>query len=72
MKQMAGQFGFGGRSATRKQAKSRKGKKVQGAGRARPALPPGWGVPDLSSCRRACASCRRGSTSCRRGSTSAS
>ena len=29
MKQMAGQFGFGGRSATRRQAKGRKGKKQQ-------------------------------------------
>ncbi len=54
MKQMAGQFGFGGgaRSATRKQAKARKGKK--GTGR-RPTPPragaqPGGmrGVPDLS------------------------
>jgi len=33
MKQMAGQFGFGGRSATRRQAKSRKGKKQQQKGR---------------------------------------
>jgi len=54
MKTMAGQFGFGGgsRSATRKQAKGRKGKK--GAAR-RPtaprtgALPGGTrGMPDLS------------------------
>jgi signal recognition particle subunit SRP54 len=54
MKQMAGQFGFGGgaRSATRKQAKGRKGKK----GKARPArgpvrggMPPALGgMPDLS------------------------
>ena len=51
MKQMAGQFGFGGgRSATRKQAKSRKGKKVRGRGPTPPrALPAGMGgVPDLS------------------------
>ncbi len=33
MKQMAGQFGFGARSATRRQAKSRKGKKQQQKGR---------------------------------------
>jgi signal recognition particle subunit SRP54 len=55
MKQMAGQFGFGGggRSATRKQAKSRKGKKgakrPTGRGPARGALPAGFGgMPDLS------------------------
>ena len=58
MKQMAGQFGFGGaavRSATRKQAKGRKGKKgAKGRpgprGPARPgALPAGFGgMPDLS------------------------
>jgi signal recognition particle subunit SRP54 len=36
MKQMAGQFGFGGRSATRRQAKSRKGKKPQKARGPRP------------------------------------
>jgi signal recognition particle subunit SRP54 len=53
MKQMAGQFGFGARSATRKQAKGRKGKKGKGRGptptRAG-ALPAGFGggVPDLS------------------------
>ena len=55
MKQMAGQFGLGGsRSATRKQAKGRKGKKKGGRGptpaRAG-ALPAGFGgaaVPDLS------------------------
>jgi signal recognition particle subunit SRP54 len=57
MKQMAGQFGFGaGRSATRKQAKSRKGKK--GNTRGRPGrgpvrgggLPAGFGgMPDLSA-----------------------
>ena len=55
MKQMAGQFGFGSRSATKKQAKSRKGKKgAKGKGRgpspARAgALPGGFGgAPDLS------------------------
>jgi signal recognition particle subunit SRP54 len=53
MKQMAGQFGFGGgRSATRKQAKGRKGKKGKGRGPStpRPALPAGFGgaAPDLS------------------------
>jgi signal recognition particle subunit SRP54 len=52
MKQMAGQFGFGGRSATKKQNKGRKGKKGKPRGRA-PAraagLPPGaGGMPDLS------------------------
>ena len=54
MKQMAGQFGIGGRqqSATKKQAKARKGKKVKGRGptpaRAG-ALPAGPGAtPDLS------------------------
>ena len=50
MKQMAGQFGFGGgtRSATKKLAKGRKGKK--GKGRPTPArgLPAGMGMPDLS------------------------
>jgi signal recognition particle subunit SRP54 len=55
MKQMAGQFGFGTRSATKKQAKGRKGKKGKPKGRgptpARAAgLPPGLGagMPDLS------------------------
>jgi signal recognition particle subunit SRP54 len=52
MKQMAGQFGFGTRSATRKQAKSRKGKKgaKNKGGRPGPArtLPAGMGMPDLS------------------------
>jgi signal recognition particle subunit SRP54 len=55
MKQMAGQFGFGSRSATKKQAKSRKGKKggkAKGRGPATPragALPGGMGgMPDLS------------------------
>jgi signal recognition particle subunit SRP54 len=55
MKQMAGQFGFGSRSATKKQAKGRKGKKGKAKGRgptsARAAgLPPGLGagMPDLS------------------------
>ena len=56
MKQMAGQFGFGGgRSATRRQAKPRKGKKGKGApdpgprrrhGRGMPGGMPG--MPDLS------------------------
>jgi signal recognition particle subunit SRP54 len=59
MKTMAGQFGFGGgRSATRKQAKGRKGKKAPkgraGRGPNRGALPAGLGgglpggMPDLS------------------------
>ncbi|MHA6621272.1 signal recognition particle protein [Pseudonocardia sp. DLS-67] len=55
MKQMAGQFGFGGRSATKKQNKGRKGKKGKPKGRgptpARAAgLPggPAGGMPDLS------------------------
>jgi signal recognition particle subunit SRP54 len=53
MKQMAGQFGLGGgRSATKKLAKPRKGKKGgkargRGPSPAR-ALPPGGGMPDLS------------------------
>ena len=50
MKQMAGQFGFGGggRSATRKQAKPRKGKKQQ-KGRPTPSRArAGTGMPDLS------------------------
>jgi signal recognition particle subunit SRP54 len=55
MKQMAGQFGFGSRSATKKQAKGRKGKKG-GKGKGRgpsparaDALPAGLGgAPDLS------------------------
>jgi signal recognition particle subunit SRP54 len=52
MKQMAGQFGFGGgRSATRKQAKPRKGKKGKSRGRgptpARGGAMPA-GMPDLS------------------------
>ncbi|HVH21116.1 MAG TPA: signal recognition particle protein, partial [Pseudonocardia sp.] len=52
MKQMAGQFGLGGgRSATRRQAKSRRGKKAKG-GRPTPArggmLPGGQRMPDLS------------------------
>jgi signal recognition particle subunit SRP54 len=55
MKAMAGQFGFGGgRSATRKQAKPRKGKKNQKGGRRGPtpragAAPLGAGMPDLSN-----------------------
>jgi len=52
MKQMAGQFGFGGRSATKKQNKGRKGKKSKGKGRPTtprsPAGLPGGGMPDLS------------------------
>ncbi|WP_219417853.1 signal recognition particle protein [Pseudonocardia nigra] len=57
MKQMAGQFGFGSRSATKKQAKSRKGKKGGKAKGRGPtptragAQPPGFGgggMPDLS------------------------
>jgi signal recognition particle subunit SRP54 len=53
MKQMAGQFGFGSRSATRKQAKGRKGKKGKGRGPSPAragALPAGLGgaAPDLS------------------------
>jgi signal recognition particle subunit SRP54 len=55
MKQMAGQFGFGSRSATKKQAKSRRGKKGQPKGRGPTpgragGLPPGLaaGMPDLS------------------------
>ncbi len=47
MKQMAGQFGFGSRSATRRQAKSRKGKKPQKARGGRPA-PARAGLPDLT------------------------
>jgi signal recognition particle subunit SRP54 len=52
MKQMAGQFGFGSRSATKKQAKGRKGKKSKGKSRPTPprapAGLPGGGMPDLS------------------------
>jgi signal recognition particle subunit SRP54 len=52
MKQMAGQFGFGSRSATKKQAKGRKGKKSKGKGRPTPprapAGLPGGGMPDVS------------------------
>jgi signal recognition particle subunit SRP54 len=53
MKQMAGQFGFGSRSATKKQAKGRKGKKSKGKSRPTPprapaGLPGGGGMPDLS------------------------
>jgi signal recognition particle subunit SRP54 len=55
MKQMAGQFGFGSRSATKKLAKSRKGKKgkAKGRGPTQPraaGMPPGFGggMPDLS------------------------
>jgi signal recognition particle subunit SRP54 len=51
MKQMAGQFGFGSRSATKRLAKSRKGKKgAKGRPAARqggPARSPA-GMPDLS------------------------
>ncbi len=45
MKQMAGQFGFGSRSATRRQAKSRKGKKPQ---KARGGRPGPTRMPDLT------------------------
>jgi signal recognition particle subunit SRP54 len=53
MKQMAGQFGYGSRSATKKQAKSRRGKKGKPKGRGPApragALPgAGAGMPDLS------------------------
>ncbi len=53
MKQMAGQFGFGSRSATKKQNKGRKGKKGKVKGRGptpgRAGLPfGGGGMPDLS------------------------
>src|SRR5687767_1309757 len=54
MKQMAGQFGFGSRSATKKQNKGRKGKKGKARGRGptptRAAGLPfgGGGMPDLS------------------------
>ncbi|MGH3628246.1 MAG: signal recognition particle protein, partial [Sciscionella sp.] len=50
MKQMAGQFGFGGgsRSATKKLAKSRKGKKGKGRPTPSRTLPAGAGMPDLS------------------------
>jgi signal recognition particle subunit SRP54 len=53
MKQMAGQFGFGSRSATKKQNKGRKGKKGKAKGRGptpgRAGLPfGGGGMPDLS------------------------
>jgi signal recognition particle subunit SRP54 len=49
MKQMAGQFGLGGgRSATRKQAKQRKGKKGKGRPTSSRAMPAGAGMPDLS------------------------
>jgi signal recognition particle subunit SRP54 len=54
MKQMAGQFGFGSRSATKKQNKGRKGKKGKAKGRGptpgRAAGLPfgGGGMPDLS------------------------
>jgi signal recognition particle subunit SRP54 len=48
MKQMAGQFGFGSRSATRKQAKSRKGKKPQQKARGGRPQPARAGMPDLT------------------------
>jgi signal recognition particle subunit SRP54 len=50
MKQMAGQFGFGSRSATKRLAKTRKGKKgAKGkATRPGPARMPA-GMPDLSA-----------------------
>ena len=69
MKQMAGQFGFGGRSATRRQAKGRKGKKQQQRGRGpRPAARAHAG--SVAGSRRRCSSCRRASTSCPPTSTS--
>ena len=46
MKQMAGQFGFGSRSATRRQAKGRKGKKQQQRGRG--PRPTAARMPDMS------------------------
>jgi signal recognition particle subunit SRP54 len=54
MKQMAGQFGFGSRSATRKQAKSRRGKKGKSSGRGPTPSRAGamgalGGMPDLSA-----------------------
>jgi len=52
MKQMAGQFGFGSRSATKRQAKSRRGKKgKRGPTQPKPraGLPAGMGMPDLSA-----------------------
>ena len=64
MKQMAGQFGFGSRSATRRQAKARKGKKQQQTG-ARAAVPRPPACRTCPGSRRRCSSCRRGSTSCR-------
>jgi signal recognition particle subunit SRP54 len=53
MKQMAGQFGFGSRSATKKQAKARKGKKGgkakgRGPSPTRAGAGFGAGMPDLS------------------------
>jgi signal recognition particle subunit SRP54 len=75
MKQMAGQFGFGSRSATKRLAKSRKGKK---SAKGRPAARQGGparlpaGMPDRPSCRRASASFLRawvGWTSCLPAST---
>ena len=50
MKQMAGQFGFGSRSATKRLAKSRKGKKgTKGKPVARPGARTPAGMPDLSA-----------------------
>jgi signal recognition particle subunit SRP54 len=49
---MAGQFGFGSRSATKRQAKSRRGKKgKRGPTQPKPraGLPAGTGMPDLSA-----------------------
>ena len=51
MKQMAGQFGFGSRSATKRLAKSRKGKK---GAKGRPAAAPGRRRP---GCPRGCPTC---------------
>ena len=50
MKQMAGQFGFGSRSATKRLAKSRKGKKgTKGKPVGRPGARTPAGMPDLSA-----------------------
>ena len=50
MKQMAGQFGFGSRSGTKRLAKSRKGKKgTKGKPVARPGARTPAGMPDLSA-----------------------
>ncbi len=49
MKQMAGQFGLGSRSATKRLAKSRKGKKGAKGKPVRPAARTPAGMPDLSA-----------------------